>query len=194
MGRHCWLSLVERTSPLATRPDLLLLKGPKRHQMRLSRVALAVAIVLACRAAVLAVDWQPAEGPLVTRWANDVSPEQVWPEYPRPQMQREQWHNLNGLWQYAIQPKEQEEPESWDGQILVPFAVESALSGVRKRVEPNQRLWYRRAFEIASLDQNKRWLLHFAGGLGSQRCGSTAEKLPSMWVVMIRSQSTSRRR
>ena len=59
-------------------------------KFRLSRVALAVAIVLACRS-LLAVDWQPAEGPLVTRWANDVSPEQVWPEYPRPQMERQQW-------------------------------------------------------------------------------------------------------
>jgi hypothetical protein len=105
--------------------------------------------------------WEPAKGPLATRWAKDVSPERVWPEYPRPQMVREDWVNLNGLWSYAIRPASEDKPSEWDGEILVPFAVESALSGVKKSVQPHERLWYRRSFSPPALDDNQRLLLHF---------------------------------
>src|SRR5256885_9367548 len=88
--------------------------------------------------------WQPVEGPLKARWTKDVSPEKVWPEYPRPQMVRKKWTNLNGLWDYAIRPRGEDPPAKWDGQILVPFPIESALSGVMKSVGPDQRLFYRR--------------------------------------------------
>jgi len=105
--------------------------------------------------------WTPAEGPLDTPWTSDVSPEQVWPEYPRPQMVRPHWTNLNGLWDYAIVDKNASKPGSWDGQILVPFAVESALSGVKRAVLPEQRLWYRRSFACPDLESGQRLLLHF---------------------------------
>lgn len=108
-----------------------------------------------------AADWKPAEGPLLTRWAKDVSPENVHPEYPRPQMVREQWLNLNGLWDYAIAPREAARPETWDGQILVPFPIESALSGVMKRVSETQRLWYRRTFKVPDGWQGQRVKLNF---------------------------------
>ncbi|HYW78992.1 MAG TPA: glycoside hydrolase family 2 TIM barrel-domain containing protein [Thermoguttaceae bacterium] len=110
---------------------------------------------------VSAADWQPADGPLMTRWAKDVSPDNVWPEYPRPQMVRDDWVNLNGLWDYAIQDKEADRPTNWDGQILVPFAAESALSGVMKPVKPEQRLWYRRTFGCPDVQASERVLLHF---------------------------------
>ncbi len=87
-----------------------------------------------------AAQWKPADGPLFTRWAKDVTPANAWQEYPRPQMVRDDWVNLNGLWDYAICPKEAEKPRAWDGKILVPFPVESALSGVRKPVQPDQLL------------------------------------------------------
>ena len=74
----------------------------------------------------------------------EVSPDKAWPEYPRPQMVRPDWTNLNGLWEYAIAPRTPTSRPQWDGEILVPFAVESALSGVKKPVRPEQRLWYRR--------------------------------------------------
>lgn len=110
---------------------------------------------------VAAQNWKPADNPLFTRWAKDVSPDNVWPEYPRPTMVRSDWTNLNGLWDYAIVPRESGKPDAWDGKILVPFAVESALSGVRKPVSPDQRLWYRRSFASPGLQEGERLLLHF---------------------------------
>ena len=107
--------------------------------------------------------WQPAKAPLMTRWANDVSPTNAHPEYPRPQMVRKDWLNLNGLWDYAIRPTEQRQPNAnaFDGQILVPFPVESALSGVMKMVGPDKRVWYRRTFTVPKQWREKRVLLHF---------------------------------
>lgn len=105
--------------------------------------------------------WQPAEDHIMTRWAAEVSPENVWPEYPRPQMARDDWQNLNGLWDYAIRPKDDSTPESFDGKILVPFAVESALSGVQKPVGADNRLWYRRTFTIPENWRGRRVLLNF---------------------------------
>ena len=94
-------------------------------------------------------DWKPQPTPLMTKWAGDVKPESVLAEYPRPHLVREHWLNLNGLWDYAIRPAgETKPPEKWDGQILVPFPVESSLSGVKKDVGPDQALWYRRRVAI----------------------------------------------
>src|SRR4051812_3864854 len=92
--------------------------------------------------------WQPAEGPLKTRWTKDVSPKNALPDYPRPQMVRKDWKNLDGLWDYAIRPRGDEAPAKWDGEILVPYPVESALSGVKKTVGPDNRLWYHRYIDV----------------------------------------------
>ncbi len=97
---------------------------------------------------VVSAEWKPAGSRLMTRWAKDVDPANPLPEYPRPQFQRETWQSLNGLWDYAITDKTSGIPEKWDGQILVPFAVESALSGVGKTIGPDQVLWYRRKFTV----------------------------------------------
>ncbi|MDX1963280.1 MAG: glycoside hydrolase family 2 TIM barrel-domain containing protein [Pirellulales bacterium] len=115
-----------------------------------------------------AVDWHPAKGPLMTRWAEQVSAKAPLPEYPRPQLVRERWQNLNGLWEYAILPRAavinaEQFPKAYAGQILVPFPIESALSGVMKSVQPDQSLWYRRSFTIPEKwrTDNQRLLLHF---------------------------------
>jgi beta-galactosidase/beta-glucuronidase len=106
-------------------------------------------------------NWQPVEGHIMTKWAKTVTPTAVLPEYPRPQMMRKEWLNLNGLWEYAIQPKENAAPSSFQGQILVPFPVESALSGVQKQVGKDNRLWYRHSFDIPAKWQGQQVLLHF---------------------------------
>jgi hypothetical protein len=109
---------------------------------------------------VLADDWKPAPVPIKTRWAKDVSPDKVLPEYPRPQMVRKtEWINLNGLWRYGISDKDKE-PDNKDGQILVPFCIESSLSGVGKRVSADQAIWYQRSFKKPDL-KGGRLLLHF---------------------------------
>lgn len=82
----------------------------------------------------LFAQWQPAGERIKTRWASQINVDKVLPEYPRPIMERNQWQNLNGLWEYAILPVGKKRPSSFDGEILVPFAVESSLSGVQKRV------------------------------------------------------------
>ena len=106
--------------------------------------------------------WKPVPGHLMTKWAADVDPACPLPEYPRPQMTRPQWVNLNGLWDYAIVPKGQQSVEHFEGQILVPFAVESTLSGVKRPLLPDQRLWYRRTFTSPTSEwKTSRVLLHF---------------------------------
>lgn len=97
-------------------------------------------------------DWQAADNPLMTRWADDVNPKNPLPEYPRPQLQRDEWKNLNGLWEYAVVPALEDQPQGWDGEILVPFGIESALSGVKERVGPDNKLWYKKTFTIP-----KKW-------------------------------------
>lgn len=87
-------------------------------------------------------EWKPAEAPLRTQWSAEVSPAKVLPEHPRPQMVRQQWRSLNGLWKYGVSKLEAAKPSSWQGEILVPFAIESALSGVRKPLEADEYLWY----------------------------------------------------
>jgi len=108
-----------------------------------------------------AEDWKPAPGNLLTAWAAKVDPKHPLPEYPRPQMVRSQWTNLNGLWDYAVTDRDAAKPAKFDGQILVPYPIESALSGVKKPLTDKQWLWYRRSFVSPSLAGGKRLLLHF---------------------------------
>ena len=105
--------------------------------------------------------WQPAGERIKTSWGESVDPENVLPEYPRPIMERDEWKNLNGLWQYAVVGKGSSIPETFDGEILVPFAVESSLSGVGKRINDRQELVYQRTFNVPSNWKGKRVLLHF---------------------------------
>jgi hypothetical protein len=132
-------------------------------------VTLILCLPMATFVSSASAEWQPAESRLKTPWFDEVSPDNALPEYPRPQLVREKWTNLNGLWDYAIVPADSNDqasggrkpPASWQGQILVPFPIESALSGVKKSVKPEERLWYRRTFSRPKTEEGGRVLLHF---------------------------------
>ena len=109
----------------------------------------------------LSAQWKPAGDKLKTRWASQINVNNVLPEYPRPIMERSQWQNLNGLWDYAILPVGKPSPAAFDGKILVPFAVESSLSGVQKRLGSDNELWYQREFTVPANWKNNKVLLHF---------------------------------
>ncbi len=105
--------------------------------------------------------WKPAGDKIKTEWAGKVDPNNVLPEYPRPIMERSEWQNLNGLWNYAIRHRGEANVRVNDGKILVPFAVESSLSGVQKTVGKDNELWYERTFSVPSSWAGKNVLLHF---------------------------------
>jgi len=105
--------------------------------------------------------WKPAAGPLLTRWAAEVSPTNAHPEYPRPQLVRPDWLNLNGLWNYAVTSLTAKSPADFTGQILVPFPIESALSGVMQRLDEFSTLWYQRRFSVPAAWRGQRVRLHF---------------------------------
>lgn len=119
----------------------------------------ALAILLSLTSETLA--WEPAGNRIMTKWAAGTDPSCPLPEYPRPAMVRDRWQNLNGLWDYAIRPVSEAAPDMFDGKILVPFPVESALSGVQREVGAENALWYRRTFTVPASWKGDRILLHF---------------------------------
>lgn len=126
--------------------------------------ALALCLMILTLPAFAQQGWKPAGDRIMTPFAADVRPEKPLPEYPRPQLKREAWENLNGLWDYAISYRMQEAPpRHYDGQILVPFAIESALSGVGKTVGAERLLWYHRRWTVPAAWKGRRVLLHFGG-------------------------------
>jgi beta-galactosidase/beta-glucuronidase len=130
--------------------------------MNMNRFAQCLLPVMLCAVTgVSSYAWQPASGPLKTRWASEVSPEKAHPEYPRPQLVRKDWLNLNGLWDFAISPKDAGFPQEFNDKILVPYPPESSLSGLAKRVTDQDRVWYRRSFTIPKNWLGRRIILHF---------------------------------
>jgi hypothetical protein len=107
--------------------------------------------------------WQAKTPPLSTPWTSQVGPGNALPQYPRPQLTRPRWQNLNGVWQFAPAAAGESPPFGADlaERILVPYPVESALSGIMRH---EQRMWYRRTFEVPAnwhAGSGQRLLLHF---------------------------------
>ena len=128
----------------------------------MKRMFLLFAAGMITTAATAQPSWKPAGDRILTEWAAKVDPRQPLPEYPRPQLVRNTWLNLNGMWQYAVLPAAtQTIPTAYAGNILVPFAIESALSGVGKTVGKDSALWYQRTVTVPATFKNKRTLLHF---------------------------------
>ncbi len=107
-------------------------------------------------------DWKQKDAPIQTRWAKELTVENAWTEYPRPQLVRDQWTNLNGLWEYAVTSRGiATAPQDFDGKILVPFSIESPLSGVGREVNQDEVIWYRRNFNAGNANKKARTILHF---------------------------------
>ena len=104
---------------------------------------------------------------MLTQWGEKLDKNNVLPEYPRPQMRRSSFINLNGEWDYAFTAAGEKQPEKWQGKILVPFSPESELSGVGRRLMPDEYLWYRRDW-VRPEDMSGRVILHF--GAVDQSC------------------------
>ena len=122
-------------------------------------MVLTAAVTISC-CTVEKPEWTPAGERIMTQWGEDLDPSAVLTEYPRPQMIRDNWQNLNGLWEYAVTPSDAK-PQQMDGNILVPFAIESALSGVGRTVTDNDILWYEREFTIPRDWKGQRIMLNF---------------------------------
>lgn len=106
--------------------------------------------------------WTPAGDRIMTKWGETLDPTKVWQEYPRPIMERMDWKNLNGLWDYAIVPAGTSKADvKFGGEILVPFCAESALSGVGREVGEENALWYRRDFTVPVSWRGRDVLLNF---------------------------------
>ena len=127
----------------------------------MKKVTILFVSLLLTQIGLQAQEWAPAGDKIKTSWAAEVKPTAPLQEYPRPQMVRKEWQNLNGLWNYAIQPKEAGKPATFSGKILVPFAVESSLSGVGKTVGKDSILWYNTTFSVPRAMAGKAVLLHF---------------------------------
>jgi hypothetical protein len=109
----------------------------------------------------VSAQWKPAGDKIKTVWGENLDPQNVLSEYPRPLLERTDWKNLNGLWDFAVLPAKQTEPVEYEGKILVPFPVEASLSGVQKAINDTHELWYKRSFTIPSAWKNKNIILHF---------------------------------
>ena len=104
--------------------------------------------------------WSPAGDRIKTQWAETLTPDNAWRSYPRPQLVRSQWQNLNGIWECAV-TRDGQNPTAYDKEILVPFCIESSLSGLAETFRPKDRLWYKRSFTLDPSWKGQRIILHF---------------------------------
>ena len=108
-----------------------------------------------------AQSWKPIEGKIMSKWSKTITPENVWQEYPRPQFERTQWKNLNGLWDFTVSKVNQIQPKQYKGKILVPFSFESPLSGLGKSINPKDKMWYRKSFKLPNKWSGDDVIIHF---------------------------------
>ncbi|MGI9604116.1 MAG: glycoside hydrolase family 2 protein [Acidimicrobiales bacterium] len=104
---------------------------------------------------------QPVEQPLRTQWADQVDPERPLPDYPRPQLRRPRWTNLNGPWDAAVTSRHDPAPTDWPHILTVPFPMGSTLSGMAETLRPDQRLWLRRTIDAVHVADGERLRVHF---------------------------------
>ncbi|WP_432176534.1 AbfB domain-containing protein [Streptomyces sp. Tue6028] len=146
------------------------LPQPRRRRTLRDTAAAFVSLVLLCAAALTAAAgtaeaaataWTPKPAPMTTPWTGQVPTDNPLPEYPRPQLTRPDWANLNGIWDFAVTSADAGQPTSWPDQIRVPFVAESALSGIQRKITQNDKLWYRRTFTVPAGWNGRRVQLNF---------------------------------
>ncbi len=131
--------------------------------VRMCGVVIAQALLSVPSVANGAAPWKPAPVPISTEWGAQVTPENAWREYPRPRLVRPEWTCLNGLWACAVTASNAPRPSVWDGRILVPYAIESSLSGVGRPLQTNEALWYARTVATPAIPAGQRRVLRFEG-------------------------------
>ncbi|MEU1199086.1 AbfB domain-containing protein [Streptomyces sp. NPDC005813] len=147
------------------------LPQPRRRRTLRDTAAAFVSLVLLCAAALTAAAgtaeaaataaWTPKAAPMTTPWTGQVPTDNPLPEYPRPQLTRPDWANLNGIWDFAVTSADAGQPTGWPDQIRVPFVAESALSGIQRKITQNDKLWYRRTFTVPAGWNGRRVQLNF---------------------------------
>ncbi|MEU5333339.1 AbfB domain-containing protein [Streptomyces asoensis] len=152
-----------RRTPADRGPFARLRRRARRATTALTVLVLAGAAALTATgtATAAARAWTPEPAPMTTPWTNQVPTDTPLPEYPRPQLTRPDWANLNGIWDFAVTPADAARPASFPEQIRVPFAAESALSGIQRKITQNDRLWYKRTFTVPVGWNGRRVQLHF---------------------------------
>jgi Alpha-L-arabinofuranosidase B (ABFB) domain/Glycosyl hydrolases family 2, sugar binding domain/Glycosyl hydrolases family 2/Glycosyl hydrolases family 2, TIM barrel domain len=136
----------------------------RRATTAVSVLALAVTTLLvtgAAPAGAATAAWTPKTPPMTTPWTGQVSVDNPLPEYPRPQLTRPDWLSLNGIWDFAVTARDAGQPSTFGEQIRVPFAPESALSGIQRKITQNDRLWYRRTVTVPAGWSGRRVQLNF---------------------------------
>ncbi len=126
--------------------------------MKLNRILVVAALAFMANCALA---YSPAGDRIKTEWGEAINPDDVWRVYPRPIMERADWQNLNGLWEYAIVTAQSKQPSEFQGEILVPFCAESSLSGVGKEVGAKNALWYKRNFAVPTAWRGRDVMLNF---------------------------------
>nr|WP_310435633.1 AbfB domain-containing protein [Streptomyces sp. 3330] len=124
-------------------------------------LVVGTALTATAPAAAAAQARTPKPSPMTTPWTDQVPTDTPLPEYPRPQLTRPDWANLNGIWDFAVTSADAGRPASFTEQIRVPFVAESALSGIQRKITQNDKLWYKRAFTVPSNWSGRRVQLHF---------------------------------
>lgn len=152
--------------PIASVPPPLsawLRRRARRAAAVFTGLALMSAVITAAGTAAQAAPdaWSPKPSPMTTPWTEQVPVDKPLPEYPRPQLTRPDWVNLNGIWEFAVTPADAGQPASFPDRIRVPFVAESALSGIQRKITQNDKLWYKRTFTVPSSWNGRRVQLNF---------------------------------
>lgn len=145
---NLWLNLMQKYFDMKKLQSLILFMS-------------LIGLMLSCNVSNTQFDWHMKQASIMTVWSSDVNTEKPWDLYPRPCLVRDNWINLNGLWEYAITNTDSDRPIEMDGNILVPYPIESAISGVMQRVSKDDLIWYKRELNTGRLKRSEHLILHF---------------------------------